>query len=289
VGLTLLLALGPPSAALANSTGIIDQYGPAKTCFTCHLPGQWMQGTINLLSPVYTKQTYTFSFVCSAPAGSGALPVAGINVHASCGTLSVHPTETKTKLVSGQITHSQPKAASGGTVTYKYNWTAPASTTGCAFSVTGLLGNNDKTSSGDVTCQAMKGLLVLPTPDGGPPPKLDTGVTPKKDTGVTPKKDTGTTPKQDTGGTPKKDGAPSPTDGGSSADGAVQGSDAAVQGFDAAPAGDLGVNPPPDPEDEGCGCIVGNASRGGGLALVLLLALGLILGRRVKLLARRPS
>ena len=191
ISLTLILALGLPAAALANSAGIINQYGPAATCFNCHLPGQWMQGTINLTSPAYAGLKYTFSFTCTAPASGGVLPVAGVNVHATCGKLSLHPAETKTKLVSGQITHSQPKAASGGSVTYKFNWTAPASSTGCAVNVTGLLGNNNKLSSGDVTCQAMKGLLVLPVPDGGVPPQKDAGVTPKQDTGTTPKKDSG--------------------------------------------------------------------------------------------------
>jgi MYXO-CTERM domain-containing protein len=275
-GLAQLLVLTLPGAVAANSKGIIDQYGPAKTCFNCHLPGQWMQGTIKLTSPVYTKQKYTFSFTCTGPAGSLPLPIAGINVHTTCGTLSMHPMETKTKLVSGQLTHSQPKAASNNTVTYKFDWTAPASSTGCAFNVTGLLGNNNKLSSGDVTCQAMKGLLVLPTPDGGPPVKKDAGVTPKKDTGVVPKQDTGVTPKQDTGTGPKQDTGSGPTnDSGTTTDGAAS--------VDAAATVDQGGSTPPLSEREGC-CSVGAGSRGRGpsvvLALLVLAAFGLLRRRR---------
>lgn len=268
VSLTLILTLGLPGAALADSKGIINQYGPAATCFNCHLPGSWMQGTINLSSPAYSGQKYTFTFTCTGPAGGGALPVAGVNVHATCGKLSLHPSETKTKLVSGQITHFQPKAATGGTASWKFNWTAPSTSTGCAFNVTGLLGNNNKLASGDVTCQAMKGLLVLPVPDGGVPPKKDAGVTPKKDTGTTPKKDSGTTPKTDSGTTPNKDGGSTANDSGpSSADGAGT--------ADAASTVDLSVGPTPTPEeDDGCSCTLGalppGAAAPGIVALMLL-------------------
>jgi MYXO-CTERM domain-containing protein len=275
VSLTLILTLGLPAAALANSKGIINQYGPAATCFNCHLPGQWMQGTINLTSPAYTGLKYTFSFTCTGPASGGVLPVAGVNVHATCGKLSLHPAETKTKLVSGQITHSQPKAATGSSVTYKFNWTAPASSTGCAFNVTGLLGNNNKLSSGDVTCQAMKGLLVLPVPDGGVPPQKDAGVPPKKDSGTTPKKDSGTTPKKDSGTTPKADSAAGSDAASSSTDGAGS--------ADAPTAADLSVGPTPAPEEDGgCSCAVGALSPGAAAPGILVLGLlfGLIRRRR---------
>jgi len=273
IALVLAAAPGP---ARANSAGIIDQYGPSKICMNCHLPGSMMNGTIKLTSPAYTGLKYTFSFSCAGAGASGALPVSGVDVYATCGKLSVNPAEPLSKLVSGQIIHSKPKATTGNAVTWTFDWTAPATSTGCAFHITGLLGDNDKKVGGDVSCMAMKGLLVLDTPDGGPPPvdaavKQDAAV--KKDAAA--KQDAAT--KQDA---VKGDLAP--------------GQEAGPQPGDAAAVNDVGPSsdgaaggdspPPPTLVDDGCSCRVDGAPRRGaapaGLYLALLIGLAGLTRRR---------
>jgi hypothetical protein len=54
-------------------------------------------------------------------------------------------------LVSGAgLTHSQPKQASGGIVTFRFGWRAPAEPGGIVIDVSGLAGNGDGRSGGDV-------------------------------------------------------------------------------------------------------------------------------------------
>lgn len=257
-GIILLVAVALPGRARANSGGIPDQYGPSNTCMNCHLPGSMMKGTINLLSPVYSGQTYTFSYDCAGPSGAGPLPVAGINVHASCGQLALHSSEPKTKFVSGQIIHSQPKATTNNAVTWQFTWTAPAAETGCAFNVTGLLGNDDGNKGGnDVTCMAMKGLLVLNTPDGGPPP--DAAI-------------------------PKD--APASSDSGTGVNELGQGGD--LQGIREGGSGSVGSLKNGDAgtqagKDDGCGCTLAAARRGraGHVLMIVLLMIGLLRRRRL--------
>jgi len=189
----------------------------------CHLP-QMRKGTIKLISPAYMGKKYTFSFTCAdTTGGGGTLPVAGVNIHASCGTLAA--VEPGTKIVNGQLIHSQPLPTTSNARTWQFSWTAPAASTSCGFTIAGLLGDNNKKATGDVTCLAMKALLVLPSPDAGPPDLLL-----NKDSGQ--KSDTGATTKD---GTPGLDVAPSDADRGSR---------------DIHPATDSPT------EDDGCGCRV---------------------------------
>jgi hypothetical protein len=162
----ILLQLG--GVARANSTGITGYYGPQHTCMNCHLP-QMRKGTIQLVSPAHTGKTYIFSFTCADTTGAGGtLPVAGVDIHASCGTLAT--VEPGTKIANGQLIHTQPLSSTNNAKTWQFSWTAPAApSTSCGFTIAGLLGDNNKTPIGDVTCLAMKALAVVPPPDAGPP------------------------------------------------------------------------------------------------------------------------
>jgi hypothetical protein len=52
--------------------------------------------------------------------------------------------------VDSGLTHSQPKPAVGGVVTFRFGWRAPAEPGGVVFNVGALAGNGDGRSSGDV-------------------------------------------------------------------------------------------------------------------------------------------
>jgi MYXO-CTERM domain-containing protein len=165
VAVVLQLQLG--GVARANSTGVTGYYGPSNTCMNCHLP-QMRKGTIELTSPARVGKTYTFSFTCADTTGAGGtLPVAGVNIHADCGKLAA--VEPGTQIVNGQLIHTQAKPTTQNAKTWQFSWTAPAAPTSCGFTIAGLLGDNNKKATGDVTCLAMKALLVQPPPDAGPP------------------------------------------------------------------------------------------------------------------------
>jgi len=239
---------GLAAPARASSGGIGGYYGPSKTCMSCHMPPSMRQGSIALTSPVHVGKTYSFSFTCADTTGAGgSLPVAGVDIFASCGTLAPSPTEPKTKILGGELVHSQPVATVNASKTWSFSWTAPASPTSCGFTITGLLGNGDgKATGGDVTCMAMKALLVVPVPDAGPPD-------------LTP-------PTPDAG--PGVDAAP------------VEAGSPRDAGEDAALPREAGAAGDPDVEsDEGCGCRLHRAPLPVPWSLLVLLSAGVGLAR----------
>jgi MYXO-CTERM domain-containing protein len=256
--------------ARANSSGITGYYGPSKTCMNCHLP-QMRKGEIKLVSPAQSGKKYTFSFVCADTTGAGGtLPVAGVDIYSDCGGLGA--VEPGTKIVGNQLIHTQARPTTNNAKTWQFSWTAPAGSTSCGFIIAGLLGDNNKKATGDVTCLAMKALLVLPSVDAGPPP-------PPKDIGAPPpKKDVGAPPpKQD--GAPNKDGAPSqdaaPSD-------AAAGAESGSSPGDLQAASDSGAEAE---EDDGCGCRLASrpADPGAGALLLVGALLVFLTGRRRRL------
>jgi hypothetical protein len=104
------------SAAFARSDGSIlsDQ-----RCTDCHTNGAT---TVMILGPdqveALGKNTYTLEI-------SGPGIVGGLNVAApDGGVLSL--IDVATQLTSGEITHTTPKAFASGTVSWDFEWTAPA-------------------------------------------------------------------------------------------------------------------------------------------------------------------
>ncbi|MDH3509295.1 MAG: hypothetical protein OER85_00400 [Gammaproteobacteria bacterium] len=106
------------SAAFARSDGSIlsDQ-----RCTDCHTNGAT---TVMILGPdqaeALGKNTYTLEI-----SGAGPGIVGGLNVAApDGGVLSL--IDAATQLTSGEITHTAPKAFASGTVSWDFEWTAPA-------------------------------------------------------------------------------------------------------------------------------------------------------------------
>jgi hypothetical protein len=93
-------------------------------------------------SPINTGQQITLTISVQSNG------VAGFFVQTNgFGTFRI--VDSGTKLIGAGVTHTQPRAASGGQVTFKVGWTAPAQMGGVDFNVWALAGNGDGTSKGD--------------------------------------------------------------------------------------------------------------------------------------------
>jgi hypothetical protein len=81
----------------------------------------------------------------------GMAGVGGVSIaQPLAGELSVIAGEGLTLVSGAGLTHSQPRQASGGIVTFRFGWRAPAEPGGIVLDVHGLAGNGDGRSTGDV-------------------------------------------------------------------------------------------------------------------------------------------
>jgi len=105
-------------------------------------------------------------------AHSGALQThGGLNVSAAMGLLSTGGSDSaNTQVLSGEITHTAPKAAVGGMTTFTFRWTAPASFTNVSLNAWGNSVNNDGDNSGDRATFHQLTILNNPAPTSTPTP-----------------------------------------------------------------------------------------------------------------------
>jgi len=128
-------------AAQAHSNGIV-----ADNCGSCHSGG----GTATVtLAPDRTTfnpgDSVTFTLTITSP----SVKVGGTYVSTGgVGTLQALSGEGLA--VNGQaLTHTAPKAAANGAVTFRFGWKAPATAGGVAFLVAALAANGNGATSGD--------------------------------------------------------------------------------------------------------------------------------------------
>lgn len=134
------LASSRPAAAHAR--GIV-----VDNCAGCH-SGSGTAG-VTLVpdhAPISPGDSVTFTLTIT----SASIRVGGVYVNAgSVGTLQVLSGEGLAAMSTG-LTHTSPKAAVGGAVTFRFGWRAPSSPGSVIFSVAALAANGDNTPSGDV-------------------------------------------------------------------------------------------------------------------------------------------
>lgn len=142
------------TSALANSSGSTGNSGKnaSMTCNTCHTGGTAPTVTITgpeTLAPGATGQ-YTLT-IQGGPAMRG-----GMNVALSAGTTaSLEPGAGLQKL-SGELTHSAPKAFANGTVSFDFSVVAPA--TAGTFT---LFGSGNSTNGNNAPPGDRAGLVQL--------------------------------------------------------------------------------------------------------------------------------
>src|SRR5262245_26756121 len=119
--LALALGLARESQLEAYPSGVSGYSGnPAsggKTCTNCHGGGKIP--TVNLSGPASVAPAAVNTYVLTISGGQKLF--GGLDVSASGGTLAAF--ESGTKLLSGEVTHTSPKAVSStGSVSFSFKW-----------------------------------------------------------------------------------------------------------------------------------------------------------------------
>jgi len=128
----------------AHSTGMngLTNKNGGDGC-TCH-GGKSSAVTVSINGPETLAPGATGSY--SVTIAGGPLAKAGTDIAASAGTLTPG---SGMKTQSGDITHTSPKAVSGGVVTYDFMYTAPASEGDVTLFATGNSVNGNGNNTGD--------------------------------------------------------------------------------------------------------------------------------------------
>lgn len=142
--------------ALGLSSGISGYSGSgANTCSQCHSGGTAPSVVIAGPNSVSPSSTNTFTLTISG----GQQKAGGLDVSATGGTLV--STQSTTKLLGNEITHTaRATAVPDGSVSWSFNWTAPASTGSYTLYGAGLSANADGTNAGDAVALTSKVISV---------------------------------------------------------------------------------------------------------------------------------
>lgn len=130
----------------AFSSGITGRTRKNGNGCTCHssTPSTSVNVKINGPSSLSVGQKATYSLTISG----GPLVRAGTNIAASSGTLSPL-SGSGLQLISNELTHTSPKTPSADTVTFQFEFTAPASTGNVTLYANGNSVNFNGDNSGD--------------------------------------------------------------------------------------------------------------------------------------------
>jgi PKD repeat protein len=162
---TILLA----TQANASSGGISGFSGKnGSTCTSCH--GGGIQPTVTLTGPTSVSSGSTNTYTLAITGGSDI--AGGLDVAATGGAFAVLDT-VYTKLLSGELVHSQPKKVdASGALSWTFNWTAPTVSTNTSITMYGA-GNsvnlNGSTSGDNSNTQTQTITVTPPAPVNHPP------------------------------------------------------------------------------------------------------------------------
>ena len=141
LGVWAVAALAHQRSAAAHARGIV-----VDSCAGCHSG----TGTADVTlvpdhAPFNLGDNLTFTLTIT----SASIRVGGVYVTAGgVGTLQVLAGEGLGAMSQG-LTHTTPKPAVGGAVTFRFGWRAPSSPGNVIFSVAALAANGDNATSGD--------------------------------------------------------------------------------------------------------------------------------------------
>ncbi|WP_165942208.1 PQQ-dependent sugar dehydrogenase [Luteimonas arsenica] len=125
MAVAVLLAWGTADASLHGRNGFSGNPGTngGATCAACHAPGAAVP-TVSISGPQQldagTIAEYTVT-ISGGPAVTG-----GLGVSATGGYGSFQAIGKDVHVVGGELSHTQPKAFSGGTLSFSFRWQAPA-------------------------------------------------------------------------------------------------------------------------------------------------------------------
>ncbi len=128
----------------ASSGGITGKTPKNGNGCTCHgSSAAAVTVSINGPATLTPGETADYSITISG----GPLTRGGTNIAASAGTLVNASTDLR--VASGELTHTAPKAPAGGTVTFNFKYTAPATAGDITLYASGNSVNNNGSSNGD--------------------------------------------------------------------------------------------------------------------------------------------
>lgn len=143
--------------AFADASGRSGRSGrtAGNDCTDCHTNAATLP-TVTPAGPTSVMGGSTNRYSVTVSGGPGV--EAGLDVAASGGTLAA--TMTGTKLLSGEIVQSTPTPMTGGSVTYSFDWTAPAAAGTYTLYIAGMTTNNNGSDTGDATRLATLAITV---------------------------------------------------------------------------------------------------------------------------------
>ena len=120
----ILLFIGASVFVYAYSTGITGVTRKNGHGCTCHNPTPSSQVKVTIIGPdtLSLNQTADFKVTISG----GPLIRAGTDIAVSSGILAPDGTDLRLDPSDGELTHTLPKAPTGGTVTFNFLYTAPS-------------------------------------------------------------------------------------------------------------------------------------------------------------------
>ncbi|HZI02705.1 MAG TPA: MXAN_6652 family MXYO-CTERM-anchored protein [Archangium sp.] len=142
--LSACLLSAPAFASASGSNGNSGKSG--STCTTCHSGGA--STTVELTGPTSLAAGATGQYTLTIRGGPGVR--GGFNVAVDNTAASLEPS-AGTKKVSNELTHSAPKPAAAGAITFDFSMVAPPSAGTVKLFAAGNSVNGDGAQSGDMS------------------------------------------------------------------------------------------------------------------------------------------
>lgn len=161
--LSACLLSAPALAFKAGVTGNSGKPGSTQTCNTCHSGGS--APTVELTGPTSLAAGATGQYKLTITGGAGQK--GGMNVAVDNSGASLEPgTDTGLKKQSNELTHTAPKPASAGAITFDFTMVAPPSEGTVKIFAAGNSVNGDTAQTGDLS--ALTSLSVTVTGNNEP-------------------------------------------------------------------------------------------------------------------------
>jgi MYXO-CTERM domain-containing protein len=164
----LALALLSVSAttASANSLGAPGRTQLGCTGGGCHMGGTAPSLTFDAPATVGLGETVDLTITVTGAQAGAAAPKAGIGIQAESGTLTADAAG-RLKSLLGELVHSAPAEFEGDSVTFDFQWTAPATPGPVTIFAAGNSVNGDANITGDMSALVSATITVTEAGGGG--------------------------------------------------------------------------------------------------------------------------
>ncbi|HCE42492.1 MAG TPA: hypothetical protein DET40_02970, partial [Lentisphaeria bacterium] len=161
----LVVTPGTISTVLADASGRSGYSGnPATrsgaTCSSCHSGGPATTVTLSGPTSVAPNSTNAYTVTVTSAGQTGG----GFDVSTTAGTLAAG---TGSKLSAAEVIQSAQKTMTAGSVSWQFNWTAPASGTATLYA-SGLSTDRDGNDGGDMTAKTTRVITVASATNAAP-------------------------------------------------------------------------------------------------------------------------